>query len=106
MPDTTTLSRRDFCRGAVAAGMDPASCHDVIGLRRAAELLARELRAGDLVFLKGRSTHHLSRIVFAQLGSIGCWTTSCKKRVLCDVCDELQPEFDLQRALACAPDGC
>jgi UDP-N-acetylmuramoyl-tripeptide--D-alanyl-D-alanine ligase len=86
-------------RGAVAAGMDPACCHDVPGLERAAELLGRELRAGDLVFLKGRSVHHLSRIVFAQFGSIGCWTTSCKKRTVCDVCTELRPGFDLRRAL-------
>lgn len=87
-------------RGAVAAGMDPSRCHDVLGLERAAELLARELRAGDLVFLKGRSTHHLSRLVFAQFGPIGCWTRSCKKRPVCDVCDELRPGFDLGRALA------
>lgn len=86
-------------RGAVAAGMDPACCHDMVGLEGAAELLGRELRAGDLVFLKGRSVHHLSRIVFAQFGSIGCWTKSCKRRTICDVCTELRPSFDLQRAL-------
>ena len=86
-------------RGAVAAGMDPACCHDVLGLERAAELLGRELRHGDLVFLKGRSVHHLSRIVFAQFGSIGCWTTTCKRRTVCDVCTELRPSFDLQHAL-------
>jgi UDP-N-acetylmuramoyl-tripeptide--D-alanyl-D-alanine ligase len=90
-------------RGAVAAGMDPACCHDVLGLERAAELLARELRAGDLVFLKGRATHHLSRLVFAQFGPIGCWTTSCKKKWLCDVCEELRPAFDLRRVLAGPP---
>ena len=87
-------------RGAVAAGMDPASCHDAPGLKRAAELLSRELRSGDLVFVKGRATDHLSRLVFAQFGSIGCWTTSCKRRPLCDVCDQLRPGFDLGRALA------
>jgi UDP-N-acetylmuramoyl-tripeptide--D-alanyl-D-alanine ligase len=87
-------------RGAVAAGMDPGCCHDVLGLQRAAEFLARELHVGDLVFLKGRAVHHLSRIVFAQFGPIGCWTTSCKKRPVCDVCDELRPGFDFQRALS------
>ena len=89
--------------GAVAAGMDPACCHDVLGVERAAELLRRELRAGDLVFLKGRAVEHLSRIVFAQFGSIGCWKTSCKRRPVCDVCAELRPDFDLQRALAAGP---
>lgn len=87
-------------RGAIAAGMDPAGCHDVIGLERAAALLSRELRSGDLVFVKGRATDHLSRLVFAQFGSIGCWTTSCRRRPLCDVCDQLRPGFDLRRALA------
>ena len=89
-------------RGAIAAGMDPARCHDMPGLNRAAELLSRELRSGDLVFVKGRATDHLSRLVFAQFGSIGCWTTSCKRRPLCDVCDQLKPGFDLQGALAAA----
>jgi UDP-N-acetylmuramoyl-tripeptide--D-alanyl-D-alanine ligase len=87
-------------RGAIAAGMDPACCHEVIRLERAAELLASELRSGDLVFVKGRATDHLSRIVFAQFGPIGCWTRSCNRRPLCDVCDQLRPGFDLQRALA------
>jgi UDP-N-acetylmuramoyl-tripeptide--D-alanyl-D-alanine ligase len=89
-------------RGAIAAGMDPTRCYDVLGLQRAADLLARELRTGDLVFLKGRGGDHLSRIVFAQFGPIGCWKTSCGKRPICDVCDELQPDFDLQSALATA----
>ena len=53
-------------RGAVAAGMDAARCHDVIALPRAAELLSRELRPGDLVFVKGRTTDHLSRLVFER----------------------------------------
>ena len=90
-------------KSAIAAGMDPAKCHDVPGLQRAAELLARELRVGDLAFLKGRATHHLSRIVFAQFGSIGCWTTSCTIRPLCDVCAKLRPGFDLHRALTGVP---
>jgi UDP-N-acetylmuramoyl-tripeptide--D-alanyl-D-alanine ligase len=87
-------------RGATVAGMDPANCHDVIKLERAAELLSKQLGPGDLVFVKGRSTDHLSRLVFAQFGPIGCWTTSCRRRPVCDVCDQLRPGFDLQRALA------
>jgi UDP-N-acetylmuramoyl-tripeptide--D-alanyl-D-alanine ligase len=85
---------------AVAAGMDPASCHHVPELEKAAELLGRQLRAGDVAFVKGRSTHHLSRIVFAQLGPIECWTTSCKIKSLCDLCPKLRPAFDLERVLA------
>jgi UDP-N-acetylmuramoyl-tripeptide--D-alanyl-D-alanine ligase len=87
-------------KSAVRAGMDPASCHHVITPERAAELLRRELRAGDLAFVKGRATHHLSRIVFAQLGRIGCWTTSCRIVSLCDLCAKLQPDFALEQKLA------
>ena len=93
-------------RAAVAAGMNPARCHHTVDARDAAELLKRELRAGDLAFVKGRSTEHLSRIVFAQLGEIGCWTSSCRICSLCDLCPQLAPRFDfasaLERAVAAA----
>jgi len=89
-------------RGAVGGGMSPERCHDVLGLERAAEWMAKELRAGDLLFLKGRGSSHLSRIVFAQFGSIGCWTSSCGKRPICDSCAELRPGFDFGRVLAAA----
>ena len=91
-------------RGAVGAGMDPTNCHAAAGLAAAAEWLKRELRANDLVFVKGRATDHLSRIVFAQLGPIGCWTKSCRIKSLCDLCPELRPGFDLPQALI-SPDA-
>jgi len=86
-------------RAAVHAGMDATHCHDVPNLEAAAELLRKELRAGDLVFLKGRMTDHLSRILFAQFGPIGCWKKTCQIRMVCDLCSLLRPEFDLERAL-------
>lgn len=87
-------------RSAVDAGMDPASCSHAPSLESAAELLRRELRDGDLVFVKSRGTDHLSRVVFAQFGPIGCRETSCRIRSVCDLCTRLQPGFDLDRALA------
>jgi UDP-N-acetylmuramoyl-tripeptide--D-alanyl-D-alanine ligase len=87
-------------RAAVDAGMPPEWCHDTNNLEEAADLLKRELRDGDLVFVKGKMTDHLSRIVFAQFGSIGCWTTACRLRPLCELCAHLRPTFDLQAALA------
>jgi UDP-N-acetylmuramoyl-tripeptide--D-alanyl-D-alanine ligase len=89
-------------RAALEAGMDPSNCHHVPDLARAADLLKSELRNGDLVFVKGRSTDHLSRIVFAQYGSIGCWTTTCRIHRICDVCDLLKPDFDPGQALSTA----
>jgi UDP-N-acetylmuramoyl-tripeptide--D-alanyl-D-alanine ligase len=87
-------------RGAVEAGMDPAHCHNIPSLAKVADFLKTELREGDLVFVRGRSTDHLSRVVLAQYGSIGCWTSSCRIRRVCDLCTLLQPEFDLAQALS------
>ncbi|MGD0200242.1 MAG: UDP-N-acetylmuramoyl-tripeptide--D-alanyl-D-alanine ligase [Bryobacteraceae bacterium] len=76
-------------RGAVAAGMDPQSAHGFGFLQAAAEFLKAELRPGDLVLLKGRTTLHLSRIYFAQIGTVECWKVDCEKTFLCDRCPEL-----------------
>lgn len=76
-------------RGAVAAGMDAQSAHAFGSLKAAAEFLRGELRSGDLVLLRGRTTDHLSRLYFAQLGTVQCWKTDCEKTTLCDGCPEL-----------------
>jgi UDP-N-acetylmuramoyl-tripeptide--D-alanyl-D-alanine ligase len=76
-------------RRAIEAGMAPDTVHDFQFPRQAADFLRRELAAGDLVLLRGRSRDHLSRIVFAHLGTIACWKAVCGKRGLCDVCPEL-----------------
>lgn len=89
-------------RGAVGAGMPAGACHDLVSLEDAAQLLARELRPDDLVFVKGRSTDHLSRIVFAQFGTIGCWRLQCSVRRPCEFCHHLRPDFDLPRVMTAA----
>jgi UDP-N-acetylmuramoyl-tripeptide--D-alanyl-D-alanine ligase len=89
-------------RAAIAAGMDPAQCRHVLDPLTAAELLREELRAGDLVFLKGRMSDHLSRVLFAQFGEIGCWVETCGLRYLCDVCPKLEPSFELEATLESA----
>jgi UDP-N-acetylmuramoyl-tripeptide--D-alanyl-D-alanine ligase len=65
----------------------------------AARFLKDELRAGDLMLVKGRTTDHAARLVFAQLGEVACWKSYCVKRTLCENCWELGlPERDLRRA--------
>ncbi|MCW5983156.1 MAG: hypothetical protein KIT09_34015 [Bryobacteraceae bacterium] len=88
-------------RQAIQAGMQAGNVHAFARLREAADFLRAELRSGDLMLLKGRSTEHVSRIFWAQLGSIRCWKEYCPKRMLCDICWELDvtPE---QRRLASA----
>jgi UDP-N-acetylmuramoyl-tripeptide--D-alanyl-D-alanine ligase len=83
-------------RKATEAGMAAGRAHGFDSLRGAAEFLKTELRAGDLVLLKGRSTDHAGRLFYAQCGSLGCWDDYCRKTMLCDACWELgfQPSGD------------
>lgn len=90
---------RHAVRKALEAGMAPSNCHHIPDLAKASDFLKSELSDGDLVFVKGRTTDHLSRLVFAQYGSIGCWTTTCRIHRVCDVCDLLEPGFDLGQVL-------
>lgn len=83
-------------KAAVQSGMKSECAHSFTDIYRAALYLKSELRSGDLVLLKGRGTDHLSRVFFAQFGNIGCWKTKCRKTIVCDICEELQPEFDLR----------
>jgi UDP-N-acetylmuramoyl-tripeptide--D-alanyl-D-alanine ligase len=86
-------------KAAVGSGMKPECALSFMDLSRAAIYLKSELRVGDLVLLKGRTTNHLSRLFFAQFGDIGCWKTRCRKTIACDLCEQLRPEFDLKTAL-------
>jgi UDP-N-acetylmuramoyl-tripeptide--D-alanyl-D-alanine ligase len=76
-------------RRAIDQGMAAEQVHAFPALRPAAEFLRLELRAGDLVLIKGRTTDHAARLFLAQLGPVGCWKDYCPKRMLCDICWEL-----------------
>lgn len=90
---------RHAAHAAIAAGLSESSVFSVQSIRQAADLLARLIEPGDLVFVKGLTTQHLSRLVFSQLGTIGCWVDRCTIRKDCDICPRLEPSFDLGRAL-------
>ncbi len=76
-------------RRAIEAGFPEDRFHGFPTVRAAAEFLRQELRPGDLVLLKGRITHHLTRVYLAQFGSVACWKDYCPKTMLCDICWEL-----------------
>jgi UDP-N-acetylmuramoyl-tripeptide--D-alanyl-D-alanine ligase len=76
-------------RRALEAGMAADNVHHFLLPRQAADFLRAELGAGDLVLLRGRGRDHLSRIVFAQAGTVDCWKINCQKRGTCDNCSEL-----------------
>ena len=78
-------------RAAIEAGMAEGNAHSFASLEDAAEFLKSFLQPDDLVLLKGRATHHLSRLFFAQLGPVDCWKPVCSKTMLCDICRELGP---------------
>ncbi len=76
-------------RRALESGMLPGQARGFETLRQAAEFLKTELRAGDLVLLKGRSTDHATRVLFALCGTVECWDDYCRKTMLCDMCWKL-----------------
>jgi UDP-N-acetylmuramoyl-tripeptide--D-alanyl-D-alanine ligase len=76
-------------RRAIEAGMSPDRVNSFATLVEVAEFLKRGLKSGDLVLLKGRTTDHVARLFFAQLGTLSCWREHCQKTMLCDTCWEL-----------------
>lgn len=76
-------------RRAIEAGMPAENVHAFPTLEAAAGFLKSELREGDVALLKGRTTDHIARLFFAQLGPVTCWKEYCPKRMLCDTCWEL-----------------
>ncbi len=90
--DLLVLIGKEHCYGvrkATEAGMMPGQAHGFDDLRAAAEFLQTELRNGDLVLLKGRTTDHAARLFYAQCGTVECWRDYCRKTMLCDMCWEL-----------------
>lgn len=84
--------------GAVASGMDEKAVR-LLGddHESVAALLAAELRAGDAVLIKGRSTQRLRRVVLRLMGRpVTCPVRHCNVKVAsCDVCPLLDASPDL-----------
>ncbi|HUF35937.1 MAG TPA: aminoacyl-tRNA hydrolase [Gemmatimonadales bacterium] len=57
----------------------------------AAAFLHHELRAGDLVLLKGSNTaDHLVRIMLARIRTVRCWVSDCGRYIFCETCTLLE----------------
>jgi UDP-N-acetylmuramoyl-tripeptide--D-alanyl-D-alanine ligase len=91
---------RHAVKAAIAAGMAPDRALAFSELQDAARYLAATLEDGDLVLVKGRTTDHLSRLIYAQFGPIGCWKLRCRKTITCDFCEELRPSSRLPELAA------
>jgi UDP-N-acetylmuramoyl-tripeptide--D-alanyl-D-alanine ligase len=86
---------RDMVRGAVKAGMPLASITTLTSetcVLQIASLLRDELREGDVVLIKGRSTERLRRIVLALQGRpVRCDIPHCNAGdIACDECGMLE----------------
>lgn len=81
---------------ALRAGSAPENAHGFPRWEDAAIFLRQELKAGDLVLLRGRATDHLSRLYFAVRGSVACHKTKCSMLRPCDECSKLGFVADTQ----------
>lgn len=93
-------------QSALEAGLAREAVHDFFSLADATRFLKDELRAGDLVLIKGQANHHLSRIYLGLLGEVSCSRPSCPKQILCDRCPELGFEWtEAMRPYRAAPNS-
>jgi len=76
-------------RAARQSGMPEDKAKEFYSLPLLADYLRQELKAGDLVLVKGRTTDHLSRAILAQFGEIRCWEMNCRRTHTCDFCWKL-----------------
>ncbi len=74
---------------AVRAGMDPKNVFVFLSLESAVDFLKLELRAGDLVLVKGRGLDKLARLSRALIQDVTCWRATCTITEECDFCPEL-----------------
>ncbi len=82
-------SLRTKVASAVEAGLPIERVRGFRSVREVAEFLRSELKSGDLVLLKGRTSDHLTRILYFQTGHVACWVKECRIRNVCDHCPEL-----------------
>jgi len=69
-------------------------------VREANDFLRSELRAGDLVVLKGSGpSDHLERIVLGYQTTVRCWRAQCGLVIACDACELLPSPADLKDGL-------
>jgi aminoacyl-tRNA hydrolase len=72
-------------------GEDDRSIVGFTELEEANRFLQSELRAGDLVLLKGSNrADHLIRLMLARSRTVGCWERGCGWSRFCDACPRLE----------------
>ena len=89
----STKSFSLYANGAVSAGMAKKNLYNAgtDGLTDLIDILRSELRAGDVLLVKGRGNQRLGRLAFALQGrAVGCRLSACDAAsTLCDRCPML-----------------
>jgi len=71
----------------LVSGLEGERLHMFRTVQEAAEHLARTLRGGELVVLKGSNrADHLARLALARSTQVRCWSSDCRRVRLCDDC--------------------
>jgi UDP-N-acetylmuramoyl-tripeptide--D-alanyl-D-alanine ligase len=84
-------SFRHYRPGAKSGGLTRPALTDAATVETATEVLAAELRAGDVVLIKGRDTQRLDRISLALSGRhVGCRAKHCTAHPRCAKCPMLE----------------
>ncbi len=90
-------------KAAVAAGLDPDAVHICDSAAQASDVLRDVLRQGDLVLLKGPTSHHISRVHLGLVGPVTCRLDTCPRMRLCDQCRDLGFQWTPERDGLMAP---
>jgi UDP-N-acetylmuramyl pentapeptide synthase len=93
--------RRRYTTGARRAGMAPEALIDAgADALQAVATIQADLRRGDVLLIKGRSTQRLERIALALAGRrVRCELKSCDAMVRCDRCPMLERGWDGRRVV-------
>jgi len=88
---------RHAVAAVIAAGFERERVAQCGTIAEAAAFLRRETKPGDLLLLKGRTTDHTTRVLFAASGTVSCTLRTCRKMILCEHCNQLgyEPSPDL-----------
>lgn len=79
---------------ALSAGAPPGDIEIFETQPELADYICRNTGPGDLVLLKGFWSDHLSRVVFAQFGTVKCRLEYCEITSTCDPCKRMGFEPD------------
>jgi UDP-N-acetylmuramoyl-tripeptide--D-alanyl-D-alanine ligase len=92
-------SCRNYSRGAKRIGLPSEEVTHIQGnVLKAAELLREEIRPGDVVLIKGRSTQRLDRVALSLMGrTVRCGISYCNVKVRCENCPMLERGWSGQK---------